>query len=71
MSITTIVPAMPGIVIYNVCLKRPAPSITAASYSSGSIPDNADKYIIEPHPTSCQIPDITIIGRKYFASPRK
>ena len=33
--------AMPGKVMWRICWNRPAPSMVAASYSSGSIADRA------------------------------
>ena len=45
--------------MYTTRLNLEAPSIIAASCKCGSIVDNEAKYIIDPHPNSCQTPDQT------------
>ena len=68
---TTMVPAMQGMVTWVSCFQRPAPSICAASYSSGLMPPIAAMKMIEFQPADYHISEAMTQNRNQFLSPRK
>ena len=60
---STIVGSMPGSVTCSMRWPRVAPSITAASYSAGSMPVIAARYTMVPKPNSFHTSVIIRIGR--------
>ena len=55
MNMTVMIGMMAGNVTWIICLMRPAPSISAASYSAGSTLVIAARYTIEPQPMDFHI----------------
>ena len=66
-----IVGMMEGSVTCSSCLNRLAPSMPAASYSAGSIADNADRKMIEFHPMFFHTSEMTYSGLNHSALAMK
>ena len=71
MNMITIVGRMPGMSICQTRWNLFAPSITAASCSSGLSEESAARYRMLPQPADCQISDPIYSGRNQEASPMK
>src|SRR5699024_1616600 len=57
--------------IYIIFCNVVAPSISAASYSSGGMPESTAVYNIEAHPIPCQIPEKIYRGLKVSVLVKK
>lgn len=60
-----------GSVTCHILRSLPAPSISAASYSPGSMELIADRYMMESQPIFCQMPEKVYMGRNMLEYPRR